>query len=223
MERHKFYLTLTGGPGIGSEILLCYASNAINGVDSSDGKYIGDSPIALTSLIDNNSYVIQAKALPFQNTSEFALRFQTSVAASYTISLGDVTGMFTENVDPILVDMLTNTTTNLRNASYTFASEIGIYDTRFKIVFEETALGNVDVVADANAVVVMSKDNVLTINAGTYTINNVEIYDMLGRKIYSKSNVDSNTTSIADLKSQQQIILVQIATDHGVVTKKVQF
>lgn len=223
VEKHKFYLELTGDEGIGSEILMGYASNATDGLDNMDSSYIGDSSIALTSLIDSDSYVIQAKALPFQSTSEFPLRFETSVAASYTIKLGDVTGMFVENVDPILVDMLTNTETNLRNGSYTFASEIGIYDTRFKVIFVETALGIVDVTADANAVVVINRNNVLTINAGTYTINNVDIYDMLGRKIYSKSNVEANEAVISDLRAQDQIILVQIATDHGVVTKKVQF
>lgn len=223
VERHKFYLNLTGGPGIGGQLLLAYAGDASDDLDDADGKYIGDSEIALTSIIADQSYVIQAKALPFASNDEIALRFQTSVAASYTIALEDVTGMFTENVDPLLVDMLTNTTTNLRNTSYSFASEIGIFDDRFKVVYEETALGTVDVAADVNAVVVMSKNNVLTIDAGSYAISSVEIYDMLGRKIYSKSNVDANSTIISDLRAQNQIILVQIGTDHGIVTKKVQF
>lgn len=223
VERHKIYLGLSGAPGISGTLLMGLASDAADGKDDNDGKYFGDSPIALTSLIGDESFVIQAKALPFENTAQFALRFQTSIADSYTITLGKTTGMFSEEVNPILIDMLTNTETNLRNSSYTFASEIGIFDTRFKIVFIENYLSNNDVVANANAVVVMSKDNILSINAGTYTINDIEIFDMLGRKIYSKSNIDASATSISDLRAQNQIILVQIATDHGVVTKKVQF
>lgn len=222
-EIHKFYLNFNGGGNIASEILLGFASDALNDEDKYDAKYIGDSPIALTSIIDNNSYVIQAKALPFVDTADFALRFETTVAQNYTISLGDVTGMFTADVDPILLDMLTNTETNLRNASYTFASEAGTFDARFKIVFVENYLSNNDVAANANAVFVISKDNVLSVNAGTYTINNIDIFDIQGRKIYSKENVDASSTSISDLRAKNQIILVQIATDHGVVTKKVQF
>lgn len=223
VELHKFYLNLTGGPEIGGQLLLGYASNASNDLDASDGQYIGDSPIALTSIIGDKSYVIQGRALPFVNTDEIILRFQTSVAASYTISLDDVTGMFQDNVDPILVDILTNTSTNLRDASYTFASEIGIFDDRFKVVFIETALSTNDVAISDNAVVVISKNNVLSVDAGSYTIQNLEIFDLRGSKIYTKGNIDSNNTSVEDLQIQQQIIFVKIYTDKGIVTKKVQF
>lgn len=223
VEVHKFYLNLTGGPEIGGQLLLGYASNASDDFDASDGQYIGDSPIALTSIIGDKSYVIQGRALPFLNTDEIILRFQTSVAASYTISLDDVTGMFQENVDPILVDILTNTSTNLRDASYTFASAVGIFDDRFKVVFIETALSTNDVAFSDSAVVVISKNNILSIDAGSYTIQNLEIYDLRGSKIYSRGNIDSNSTSVEDLQIQQQIIFVKIYTDKGIVTKKVQF
>ncbi len=223
VEKHVFYLNMTAANGIFSQVLLGFAGDASDGVDRNDAVYIGDSPIALSSLIDNQAYTIQGKALPFDATQEFAMRFETSIAGSYNIALEDVTGMFIENVDPILVDMMTNTSTNLRNGSYSFATETGVFDTRFKVVFVETALGTVDNAINANAVAVINNNNVLSIDAGSYTINNIVIYDMLGRAIYKTSNVDSTTTSISDLRSQKQIILVQISTDHGVVTKKVQF
>ena len=225
VERHKFYLHLTGASGIGSEILLTYTAGqeASDGLDVGDTPTLGDPNVGLSYLIEDQSYVIQGKPLPFEQTDEIALRLQTIVAATYTISLNDVTGMFTDDVDPILIDILTNTETNLRNGSYTFATEAGTFDARFKIVFVENYLSNNDVAANTNAVIVISKDNVLSVNAGTYTINNIDIFDIQGRKIYSKENVDASSTSISDLRAKNQIILVQIATDHGVVTKKVQF
>lgn len=225
VERHKFYLHLNSGSGFGSEILLAYTAGqeASDGIDVGDTPTLGNPNVGLSYLIEDQSFVIQGKPLPFEQTDEIALRLQTIVAATYTISLNDVTGMFTEAVDPILIDMLTNTETNLRNGSYTFATEAGTFDARFKIVFVENYLSNNDVAANANAVFVISKDNVLSVNAGTYTINNIDIFDIQGRKIYSKENVDASSTSISDLRAKNQIILVQIATDHGVVTKKVQF
>lgn len=223
IERHKFYINMTNDQGIFSQILLGFAADGASDVDDNDAEYIGDSPIAISSLINDTAYTIQAKELPFVATQEFALRFQTSVAGTYNLALEDVTGIFVENVDPILVDMLTSTETNLRNASYSFASEPGIFDTRFKIVFAETALGTVDNAIDTNSVVAINNNNILNISAGSYIINSVEVYDLLGRRIYSTSNVDASTTSISNLKATQQIILVKIATDHGTVTKKVQF
>ena len=223
VELHKFYLHLTGGPEIGGELLLGYASFASDDLDASDAQYIGDSPIALTSIIGDKSYVIQGRALPFLNTDEIILRFQTSVAASYTISLQDVTGMFQENVDPILVDMFTNVSTNLRDSSYTFASSVGIFDDRFKIVFIETSLSTDEVAISENAVVVISKNNVLSVDAGSYTIQKLEIFDLRGSKIYTKVDIGSTSTSVEDLQIQQQIIFVKIYTDKGIVTKKVQF
>ena len=223
VEKHVFYLNMTGAEGIFSQVLLGYAADATDDVDDNDAEYIGDSPIALSSLIGEKAYTIQGKALPFNATQNFSLRFQTSVAGTYNIALEDVTGMFEQNVDPILLDMLTNTQTNLRNASYSFATEPGVFDTRFKVLFEETALGTVGNSIDANSVVAINNNNVLNISAGSYVINSVEVYDLLGRNIYSANNVDASTTSISNLKATQQIILVKIATDHGTVTKKVQF
>lgn len=223
VEKHVFYLNMTGDAGIFSQVLLGYAADATDEVDDNDAEYIGDSPIALSSLIGDKSYTIQGKALPFDATQNFNLRFETSVAATYNIALEDVTGMFEQNIDPILLDTQTNTQTNLRNASYTFAAEPGVFDTRFKVIFEETALSTVDNTLNANSIVAINNNNVLNISAGSYTINSVEVYDLQGRRIYTTQNVDASTTTISNLNAQQQIILVKIATDHGTVTKKVQF
>lgn len=223
IERHKLWLNLTNEEGVFSEVLLGFASDALDEKDKNDGEYIGDSPVALTSIIEDIAYTIQAKSLPFNASSEFALKVQVSTAGTYNIALRNTSGMFNELVDPLLVDMLTNTTTNLRTGSYSFASEVGSFADRFKVIFEETALGTVDNAVNENAVVVTNSNGVLGINAGSYMINAVEIYDLLGRRIHSKSNVDANTTTMSDLSINQQVILVKIFTDHGIVTKKVQF
>lgn len=223
VERHKLWLNLTNTDGVFSQALMGFASNAEDGVEKNDARYIADAQVALTSLLDNKGYSIQAKALPFDVSDEFALRMQTDVAGTFTITLSKVFGMFDGLVDPLLVDTMTNTTTNLSNTSYTFTTEAGINDTRFKIVFQETALSTVDNAVNANAVIAINNNGVLNINAGSYIIKAVEIYDLLGRRIYTASNVDATMTSISNVNAKQQVILVKIATDHGTVTKKVQF
>jgi hypothetical protein len=65
---------------------------------------------------------------------------------------------------------------------------------------------------------------VLNINAGKVVMKNVKIYDVRGRLIYEKSNINTTTTALKDLKAEQEVLLVKITSDDNkVVTKKVVF
>ena len=111
---------------------------------------------------------------------------------------------------------------NLKLSSYVFTADAGTYNSRFKLVYQNY-LGLVDETFNANTIAVAKKNNAISITAGSYLINSVQIFDLQGRKIYSKSNIDSSIVSITDLSIANQIILVQISTDNGTVTKKLQF
>jgi hypothetical protein len=55
-------------------------------------------------------------------------------------------------------------------------------------------------------------------------MKNVKIYDVRGRLVYEKSNINTTTATLNDLKAEQSVLLVKITSDDNkVVTKKMVF
>jgi hypothetical protein len=50
----------------------------------------------------------------------------------------------------------------------------------------------------------------------------INIFDARGRKLYSKA-VNSNQATIANLQMQQQLLIIQVETAKGTISKKVVF
>jgi hypothetical protein len=51
----------------------------------------------------------------------------------------------------------------------------------------------------------------------------VTIYDIRGSKLYSQSDINAADTTITNLQIQQQVIIVEVATTKGKVSKRIVF
>ena len=90
--------------------------------------------------------------------------------------------------------------------------------------YTTNALGVNEGVFNENTVVVYNNNQGLFINTGTVVMKNVTLYDVAGRKIASKSNVNAVSTNFTTLPKTQQVLLVKIESEDGTtVTKKVVF
>ena len=122
-----------------------------------------------------------------------------------------------------LVDLLTGQIFNLNNPKVLNLAK-GTYNDRFILIFGGKALG-VDDQALLNKVTVYSdnENNELVIkNNNNQTIDKIELYNLLGKKVNSWKNVETkfeNRFSISNLASS--IYIVKIFTDKGVSSKKV--
>ena len=221
-EYNRIWLNATNAEGWISQTLIGYFTNGQDELDSSDGRYVNDGDIALTSIINEEAYAIQGKSLPFDPTDAIDLQLKVKKAGTYTIAIDHLDGLFEGSQEIFLRDTEIGTDHNLKLSSYVFTADAGTYNSRFKLVYQNY-LGLVDDIFNANTIAVAKKNNAISITAGSYLINSVHIFDLQGRKIYSKSNIDSSIVSITDLSIANQIILVQISTDNGTVTKKLQF
>jgi hypothetical protein len=54
-------------------------------------------------------------------------------------------------------------------------------------------------------------------------MNGVTIYDIRGRKLLAESDINTNVTAISKLQAEHQVIIVEIATNKGKVSKKIVF
>lgn len=219
-ERHRLWLNLTTSSGVFGQTLIGYMEGASNGFDNGiDGRYINDSDVALTSLLDNSEYIIQGRPLPFSITDAVPLRFKTPAAGTFTIALDNFDGLFAQQ-DVFLHDVTANLYYDLKSGNYTFSSAAGTFDARFEIVYNNPQLGVNNPGINAAAITAYTNSGTLYIAAGSRTINSVTLFDLAGRKVYS-AEVNASEASFSDINVKGQVLLAEVMTNEGKVTKKI--
>ena len=223
-DKNRVWLNLSDQYAVVNQTLIGYVPNATNTVDGAfDATIFDNSGSRLYSVINNEAYVIQGKALPFSNTDSVALGFKTDVAGNYTIAVAQLDGLFAGNQNIFLLDNTTGITHNIKLSPYNFASAAGTFNARFSLVYQ-SVLGTQIPVFDASSIIVFTKDNTISINAGLTSIQNVQIFDIRGSLIYEKNNVNSASTVINDLNVSNGVLIVKITSIDGkIVSKKVVF
>jgi len=74
-----------------------------------------------------------------------------------------------------------------------------------------------------NNVIVYKEANTINVTAGTTLITGVAIYDIRGSKLYSQTNINAAQTVITGLQLQQQVLIVEVTTTKGKVSKRIVF
>ncbi|HLF52743.1 reprolysin-like metallopeptidase [Flavobacterium sp.] len=221
-NKSRVWLNLTNTNGLFSQTMVAYMPNATQGVDAAiDGRFFNDSQTALTSIINNEEFAVQGRALPFDASDVVPLGFKTELAGNYTIALDHFDGLFTLNQDVFLRDNMNNTIQDLKAGSYTFATAAGVFNSRFEIIYQNLLDVNLPVF-DENSVVVYKNNGSVYISSGAVIIDNVKIFDISGRLLTEKQEVNSTATTINTSKFATQVLIVQITSNTQIkISKKV--
>ncbi len=224
LEKNRIWLNLTNDNGFFSQMMIGYISNATLGFDNLiDGKSINDSPTFLSSLINNEEYTIQGRPLPFDNQDIVSLKFKTQIAGNFTISINNFDGLFEGNQEIYLKDNLLNVTHNIKNSPYTFTSAIGEFDSRFEIVYQNSVLDSVNFDPN-NEVLVSTENNQINVRSNNQLIQEITIFDILGRNLSSNSKIENNDFIISNILPTRQTLIVKILLSNGITeVKKIQF
>ena len=222
IEKDRMWLNLTNTAGLFTQTLLGYMTGATQGIDSGiDGKYINDSPVSLTSIINGTDYVIQGRALPFDASDVVPLDFKTDTAGDYTIGLDHFDGLFAAGQNIYLRDNTNGAIQDLKAGSYTFTTTAGTFDTRFDVIYQ-TTLSTTNPIFNDSAVVVFKNHGTIYVNAGASILDNVKVFDIRGRLITEKSKINANQVAIDGTKYANQVLILQITSDtQERVTKKI--
>ena len=222
VENNRIWLNaITAATGEFAQMAINYATGAVQGVDAFDAKYFNDGAIALNSVLDNADYVIQGRALPFDGTDEVSLSFKAATAGSYSIAIDHVDGLFAANQDIILKDNVTGAETNLKAGAYAFAAEAGASNSRFVLKYQKT-LGTITSEFTEDSVIIDSNKGIIHINSGGITMKNVQLFDMNGRLVFKKDNVNKSEMTIDGSRFAHQVLIVKITSDDmKEVSKKV--
>lgn len=217
-ERSRIWLNVTSTTGVFGQTLIAYMPLAENGVERTDGKYIGDGSTALTSWLDNAEYIIQGRA-PFTVSDVVPLNFKTLTAGTYTIAIDHVGGLFEGNQDIFLRDNFTGILHNLKMAAYTFATQAGSFNARFEVLYFDV-LSTDNPIFDSNSVVVYKNGNNVVVNSGNTVLGHIEVYDISGRLLAVAKKINANEISIHVGQTNQVLIVKITSTDGRTVSKK---
>ena len=73
----------------------------------------------------------------------------------------------------------------------------------------------------SNSVIVYKENSTINITSGNIVMKGVTIYDTRGRKLYSQADINNTHAEITGLQLQQQVLIVEVTTTAGQVSKKI--
>lgn len=177
------------------------------------------------SLIGQNIYSIQGRALPFENSDTISMGFAVPTAGTYKIGIHALDGLFANNGQTVyLQDNLTGLVHNLSVSPYTFVTTTGANKTRFVLRYTAGALANSNNDLAANNLVVWKDKATIKAQSVSEPMASIAIFDILGRNVFSQNNINANSFETANVLSQQQALIVKVTMTNGaIVTKKIIF
>ena len=220
IENNRIRITATGDNGFYSQLLVNYRSEATNAFDTAlDGRYINDSENAFYTILEQEPFTIQARALPFENTDVVQLGFKTTTAGTFSIALNEKDGVFADNTEIFIKDNDLGIWHNITEAPYEFVSESGVFSDRFELVYQDVLSVNEPTV-NAKHFIVLKENNAVSVRSAQEQITSVTIFDLSGRIIATSQNNTSNNLTIPLGTTQTQVLLVQMVTQSGIVISK---
>jgi len=220
ITKHRFWINLNNQTGLLNQILIGYMDGATEGNDISlDGKSLANGS-SISSLINTDKYAIQARSMPFVENDIVPLSFKAESDGNYSLSLDHFDGLFLEDQSILLKDNLTGILHNLKQGTYNFVTASGEFSNRFAIVYQ-SVLNIKNPVVDQNSIIIYNENGTLKINSGETQMSAVKVFDIRGRLLLEKNDINSSATSLIGLSITNQVLIVQITANNTIITRKV--
>jgi len=226
LEKDRIWLNLQNKDGMFSQQLIGYFENATLGFDKGYDGIVSKTSnyVSFYSFIDNDIYRIQGRPA-FNENDTVPLGYSSAVADTFTIAIDTKEGQLNNRSTNIyLEDKLLNVTHDLKQGPYSFTTAKGTFNDRFVLRYLSPTLGTNDLEALANEVKVAVNNNQIQISSPKETMKEVRVYDVLGKLIIERKNVNSNELTIPTRAISQQTLLINITLTNGQkVTRKMVF
>jgi len=226
-ERHRVWLNFSNTQGAFKQILIGYIEGATDLWDDNyDAATLDANPLldfySINGLI---KLTIQGRAIPFEESDTVPLGYRSSIAGDFTIGIERTDGnLSAQNI--YLEDKTTNTIHDLKAGAYSFTTAIGVFNERFVLRYTNKNLATNDFAGLDKNVFVSVKDKNIKLQAisDTENLKETTIYDIGGKLLYQKGNIDNKELLITNLPPTHQVLLVKVTLSNGyTVTKKIIF
>jgi hypothetical protein len=221
--KDRFKVNLANSSGIANQVLIAYLPQTTLAYDNMyDAELLSVSPTRMYTILDNDTKKLAINARPtFNTTDQVAVGYTKAdaTATQMSIQVTDKEGVFANNQTQIFLhDTQLNTYHNFANGAYSFNATAQVDDTRFKIVYQNSILGTTDF--DANQIVASLHDKLLTITSKV-SIEEVQVYDMMGRLVTQQTLENQATSFEADFLQAVGVYAVKVKLTNGqLVTTK---
>ena len=219
LERHRIWLDLVATNNSSQRILIGYMTGATNAFDSFyDVPAPNKNDLDVYSLIGNQHHKIESRALPFSSYDEVPVGFYAPENGNYTFAIAALDGLF-ENQNIYIKDLEDNSYHDLKSGPYSFNTTSGSHNNRFVVVYQNSVLDNNSFEAE-NTIQVYSSGKKIGIKSSQSLLEEVKIYDLSGRLLYLKSDIQSSEITLTDVTLSDQMLLIEIRTQNGLKTLK---
>lgn len=223
LERDRLWLNLQNPDGLFSQLLVGYFEETTLGYDwAYDGRVnASNTQVSFYSLADQEKYKIQARPV-FSDNDLVPLGYFSIANGEFTISLAQKEGVFETDQNIYLEDKEMNIIHNLKQSPYTFTTNYGRYENRFVLRYTDVTLSNPDFGNLNNSVVIATNHGEIAIKSLIETIQEVTVFDILGRQLFQAKNIGSNNFVTSDISMSQQALIVKIKLESGtIITRKI--
>jgi hypothetical protein len=193
IDKHRIWLNLIDSNGTASSILVGYIEGATQEKDRLFDAYNREvNSLSMYSKIGDERMIIQGRAIPFDQNDQVPLGTVIPLAGNYTIAISNVDGLFTdENQSIYLEDTYAGVIHNLRAAPYTFTETEAVdYSDRFILRYTNDTLGLNELELGSGLTIVAPNSNYIKVNSQQSLIQNVLVYDLLGRVLFDRHSIN---------------------------------
>ncbi|MEO5788483.1 MAG: hypothetical protein ACOH2D_05120 [Gelidibacter sp.] len=220
-EKQLIWLALTEESQMATVAVVGYVEGATNGKDKLYDANSGPGSMRLYSVLEDSDFLIQGRALPFEDSDKVSLGIEILKNGIYKIGIDHLKGslMLNEDQGIYLEDTYNNVIHNLRNSPYSFTANAGDVKDRFVLRYTNKTPSVDD--NQMSETFVYVKNEQLYVKASK-NIESVVVYDLTGKKL-----MDYKLEGFADkFNSQFQFpkgayLTVIKLENTGLITKKV--
>ncbi|RTY90873.1 T9SS sorting signal type C domain-containing protein [Flavobacterium sp. GT3R68] len=226
IEQNRIWLDLISSTNVINRAVVGYVEGATDQKDRMYDAYTDyKNAQNFYSIINDDVVIIQGKSLPFKVEDRVPMGIKIPSNGTYQIAIAAADGIFAAGGQTIyLEDLLLNVIHNLSAAPYQFTTVTGIINNRFVLRYTDAALGNDSFEIVENGVTVATENHEINIKSQLEQMKNISVYDVLGRQVFEKNNINTTAFTIQNLVVSQQALIVKIILENGqTVSKKIVF
>lgn len=208
---------------LGSTALIGFSETFSDAFVNSEDIVRLATPVSIYSELENGKQLAINALDTFDTEDTFYLSFSTQVTeiTNYRLSIQNMEGLNIENASVVLIDNLTGSVINLIDEDYNFQSGEAMDVKRFKIVFENSVLGNIGETLETISIFPNPTTTLITIISPKAHVNSAIVYDVQGRKL-SEVNFRNRTNYQIDISEMEAAVyFIDIITEGGTVKKRV--
>ncbi|MDC8002466.1 T9SS type A sorting domain-containing protein [Aureisphaera galaxeae] len=223
-DKERVWFSLSNSEfGMQKQTLLAFHENATKGMDAGFDSRRLATVVSLFTHLPNGSEALGIQTLGSFNSSVIVpMGFSTliDIDTEYKISIADLEGTQLSASEIYLVDHETGTIHDLKTDSYSFSSEMGTFNNRFSIHFNNV-LSTEDEQLSKIAIYPNPTSGNIHIMSPNNSIEQVEVYDLAGRKVMEQLEPGKNYLQIDLSGFPSGVYMIGIKNHSGSIYKRI--